>query len=116
LKKDAAEKKLTISEVASGILSRYVDEKSLFSGIEKTMMWVSSAFWHSAKMKALERGLSHSYDDSGAWMMDPECYRAGVFTAVNALLQAQVISTPAEREETAKMLTNLARQYEKSAS
>ena len=116
LKKDAAEKRLTISEAAANILSQYVSERPLFSGIEKTMMWISSAFWHSAKMTALERGLSHSYDDSGDWMKDPECYRAGVLTAINTLLQASVISSPAERKKTAQGIAELVRQYEKSAS
>lgn len=101
LKAHAAEQKLTISEAAADILSKHMADRELFPGVQKTMMWLSSGFWHAAKMKALERGLSTNYAaDNGIWMNDAECYRAGALAVLTTLLQSGPIQSEVEKQKT----------------
>jgi hypothetical protein len=106
LREEAARKRLTISEAAADILSRYQSEKELFPGIQQMMMLFASAFWHAAKMTAINRNLAYGYTEgeTAAWLRDPECYRAGVLAVMNSLLNGYAISSEAEKARTIKAI------------
>lgn len=107
LKAYAADQKLTISEAAADMLSRQMNDREIFPGIQKMMMLIASVFWHAVKMKALSRGLSSDYADSGEWLKDADCYRAGAVAVMNILLKSGPIESREERLKTIKTIKTI---------